>query len=275
MTTLAVPDAVHTLIAYLAARQETVAIAVAGSTMTGLADADSDIDLYVFVTDEIPLDVRRKVLTPIDSNAAIGNDWFGDNDELVDPDTGRVIDIMYFSTSWIDETLSRVLDQHRPAIGYTTAICHTIAKGKPVTDRDGWLASAQARVSAPYPEALREAIIAYNWPLLRTAHASYRRQIDLAVRRDDPVSINHRVAAFLASVFDIAFALHRTWHPGEKHLLDHLARLEGGGSPALAPAISQLLVSAPDDVVVAADHVCDVLNQQLHHSQAHPTMLGE
>lgn len=261
MTTDPLPRTAQTIIGHLRDQPETVAVAMAGSTTTGLADADSDIDLYVFVADAIPLDVRRKVLTPIDPNAAIGNDWFGDNDELVDPDMGRVIDIMYFSTSWIDETLSRVLDQHRPAIGYTTAICHTIAEAKPVADREGWLAAAQARVNAPYPEALREAIIAYNWPLLRTSHASYRHQIDLAARRDDPVSINHRVAALLASVFDIAFALHRTWHPGEKRLLDHLARLEGGVTPALVPTIRALLASPPDHLMAAVDDVCDVIDR--------------
>jgi hypothetical protein len=98
MTTRALPDAVHTLISRFEDQSETVAVTVAGSTVTGQADAASDIDVYLFVSWDIPLEARREILTPIDPNAAIGNDWFGDNDELVDPASGCVIDLVYFAT---------------------------------------------------------------------------------------------------------------------------------------------------------------------------------
>ncbi len=77
----------------------------------------------------------------------------------------------------------------------------------------------------------------------------------MAVRRDDQVSINRRVAVFLASVLDIAFALHCTWHPGEKRLLDHHSRLKGKTTSALVPVIHNLLLGPPGEVVAIVNHV--------------------
>jgi hypothetical protein len=56
--------------------------------------------------------------------------------------------------------------------------------------------------------------------VLRQSSTSYINQIKHAIEHGDIVSINHRLAAFLASYFDILFALNRLTHPGEKRLLE-------------------------------------------------------
>jgi hypothetical protein len=47
---------------------------------------------------------------------------------------------------------------------------------------------------------------------------SFDTQIEKAENRNDFVSVNHRVAEFLASYFDIIFALNEMTHPGEKRM---------------------------------------------------------
>ena len=78
-----------------------------------------------------------------------------------------------------------------------------------------------------YPEALRHNIIALNHPVLRTVIPAYAAQVEKAVKRGDLVSVNHRLAALLASYFDVIFAANRVLHPGEKRMVAHaLARCE-------------------------------------------------
>jgi hypothetical protein len=196
------------------------AVALAGSQTSDFADANSDVDLYVYVSEDVPLHERAKIAagTP---HAEIGNTTWESGDEWFDGATSVKVDVMYRHVRWIEEQLNRVLVHHQASVGYSTCFWHNVLHSRALFDRAGWFAELQRQAHQPYPPELLRAIIAKNYPLLRRNQSSYLHQIGLAVMRNDPVSVNHRVAALLASYFDVLFAVNELPHPGEKRLLQH------------------------------------------------------
>jgi hypothetical protein len=95
---------------------------------------------------------------------------------------------------------------------------HNLITSKIVLDKDGKLHELQEKYKIPYPQKLKENIISNNLKLLNGMLPSFDMQIKKAENREDLVSVNHRVAEFLASYFDIIFALNEMTHPGEKRM---------------------------------------------------------
>lgn len=242
---------------------EVRAVALGGSRATGAADRGSDLDLYVYASPEPSLADRGAVAREGAARAEVGNAFFEPGDEWVDAATGLGVDAMFRSPEWIEEQLDRVLVRCQASIGYTTAFWHNVRTSRVLFDRDGWYAALQARAQAPFPEALRRAIVARNHPLLRDNLSSYLHQVERALERDDLLAVNHRVAAFLASWFDLLFAVNRLPHPGEKRLLDWAAgcRLQPPGALA---RLRELLAALPGPGVLAPlGALCDGLDALL------------
>jgi hypothetical protein len=162
--------------------------------------------------------------------------------------------------------LDRVLVRHGAGNGYSTSHWYTFRNSLCLYDKTGWFAAFQARSRSPYPEELRQAIIKRNYPVLRKIRCSYRGQVQKAVLRKDPVSVNHRVTELLASYFDVLFALNRVLHPGETRLLE----LASERCPKLPPdmqgqvrAVLQGL-AAPDQALLGhIDVLIDSLDRLL------------
>jgi GNAT superfamily N-acetyltransferase len=215
----------RSLAARFAALPQVVAVAVGGSLAAGSAtaaavDAGSDLDLYVFTREAVPLPARQALVAAFGaSRADLGLAFWDPGDEWIHADTGIEVDVVYWDTRWIADQVARVLVRHEASVGYSTCFWRTVRDALPLADADGWLARLQASARCPYPEALVPAIVAQNHPLLRGVIPAYRAQIGKALRRGDLVSVNHRVAALLASYFDVLFALNRVAHPGEKRLV--------------------------------------------------------
>jgi hypothetical protein len=163
---------------------------------------------------------------------------------------------MYRSPKGIEDLLDRVLMRHEASIGFTTCVWFNILHSEPLFDREGWFQQLQQRADVAYPDELRRAVIAKNWPILRRNQSSYRRQIELALQRGDAVSVQHRATALLASFFDVWFALERKPHPGEKRLLSHLPE-------PWARRVRSVLNAPAETLLPQIDHLLDPLDARL------------
>ena len=234
-------------------RPEVVAVTLAGSLVAGLVDDKSDLDLYIYTREPIPADVRRAIAHDFaganDPRIEIDKPFWGPEDAWIDRESGLGVDLIYWSPEWIADQVDRVLVRHEAWLGYTTSFWYTVLHSHSLFDREGWFAELQARANQPYPDALRRAIVALNYPVLRHIGSSYTHQIELAIQRRDRISVNHRVAALLASYFDILFAVNRVPNPGEKRVITQAERLCSILPEDMAQDVDALLcsVAAPWD----------------------------
>lgn len=243
-----------------AALPQVEAVALAGSWTSGAAETDADFDLYVYIREEIPLELRAGVAAGAE-RAEIGNAFWEPGDEWIEG--GRHVDVMFRSPMWIEGELARVLVGHEASLGYSTCLWHNVLTSRVLYDREGWFVALQEGAKQPYPEGLRRAVVAKNHPILRNTISSYLRQLEKAVRRRDLVSVNHRVAALLASYFDILFAVNRLPHPGEKRLLDYLERRGDTLPEGARRGVEALLLAPVGETLPRASELLDGLDALL------------
>jgi len=252
-----------TIAEFFSAVPEVSAVALGGSTAHQTTTPSSDIDLYIFTTKTIPLEIRSAI---VHRRGAIGSNLnlnFWDlGDQWFDAPTGIEVDVMYWDTRWIEDQIDHILIHHQASLGYSTCHWHTIKNSVPLFDRHGWFASLQAKCSQPYPKLLQVSVISKNFPVLGDVIPSYANQIKKAVARNDRVSLYHRVAAFLASYFDILFALNCIPHPGEKRLLQLTPLLCKQLPERMESQVNHLLDAAnqgSDEVIVAVGNLIENL----------------
>ena len=247
------------------------AVALAGSRTSELADAESDVDLYVYVTEDIPLDERTRIAAG-SRRAEIGNHTWEPGDEWIDGTTGTSLDVMYRQVGWIEGQLDRVLVAHQASAGYSTCFWYNVLHSYALFDRSGWFPELQRLAGQPYPPELRRAIIAKNYPLLRRNQTSYLHQIELAIKRGDPVSVNHRVAA-LASYFDVLFALNELPHPGEKRIVQYAISSCRTYPPHMEKDVAGLVTSVghcDSEIVTKVNVLVDGLDKLLSRERLMP-----
>ncbi len=202
------------------------AIVLGGSRTSAFSDDFSDVDIYIYSSAEVPVADRAGIALQHSIDAEIDNRNWEPGDEWIEAGSGLHFDIMFRDCRWIEQQLDRLFIRHQPGIGYSTCVWYNVLNSGIWYDPEQWFAGLQQQCRQPYPEPLRRAIIDQNYPLLSKNLSSYRHQLELAVGRRDIISLQHRTTAFLASYFDIIFALNRMPHPGEKRLLEFCAQCE-------------------------------------------------
>jgi hypothetical protein len=229
-------------------------------------EADSDIDLYVYGREPLTVDQRAAIASKRAERLWLNNQFWEAGDEWIEQESHVAVDVIFRTTAWMQDQLDRVLKRHEASVGYSTCLWHTILVSRPLFDRSGWFEALQTLAEQPYPEPLRRAILAKNHSILRRHLSSYVHQIELAVRRGDGISVNHRVAALLASYFDIVFAVNRLPHPGEKRLIRyaeaHCARLPAGMALQVN-AVLTAAAQADEHVIAQTNALIDGLDRLL------------
>lgn len=193
------------------------AIALGGSRATGRHDEKSDYDVYIYTSGPIEEQVRRNILEKYCGYMEIGNTFWELEDDVTLKD-GIDMDIIYRNMVDFEKMVESVVMECNPWNGYTTCMWHNLITSQVVLDRNGALSALQEKYRIPYPRRLKENIISNNMKLLSGMLPSFDSQIRKAENRGDLVSVNHRVTEFLASYFDILFALNEMTHPGEKRM---------------------------------------------------------
>lgn len=199
---------------------EVEAITLAGSGANGRKDPLSDIDIDIILSDEVDNYRREQIIKKVSDSMEVGNEYWGAGDEFVLRSSDIQVDIAYFGMEWLQEQITNILDKNMACTGYTTCFWHNVKNAVIVYDKDGVFTALQNKCKTSYPDELKKNIIKKNYPILRRAFSSYYNQINKALKRNDLVSVNHRLAAFLASYFDILFAINEIPHPGEKKLVE-------------------------------------------------------
>jgi hypothetical protein len=249
---------------------EAVALGGSRATRAGSTDPTSDIDLYVYTHGDIPLAERRAIVDRSGgaTQASLDMTYWGLGDEWINAPTGIEVDIIYFDAAWMEDQIVRVVERHQASLGYTSCFWYTVRNSIIYADPHGWFAGLKQRCQIEYPEALRQNIVALNYPVLRSIIPAFGNQIEKAVKRGDLVSINHRTAALLASYFDILFAVNRQLLPGEKRLVE-FARKRCPVLPAnMETDLASILLLTAEDIVDLPNRLgklIDHLDQMLEH----------
>lgn len=195
------------------------ALAISGSKTSPVNDDMSDWDLYIYSTRRITPDERKAVLEDMFDSIRVDMSFFEEGDEAVRD--GIAFDLMYRDTSFVEEQIDRVWRRHCTSLGYTTCFLYNLKTSRFIFDKTG-LAGLVAELDGPYPDELAQRIIEDNARMTSgDGEATWMKQISWAERRGDIVSRNHRLAALMASYFDMLFAFNRVLHPGEKKLMKY------------------------------------------------------
>lgn len=243
---------------------EVTAIAVGGSGANKTSDALSDIDVYVFVEKDIPISNREEFIKRYSSKYEVGGEYFGSGDEFFVDKIEQQLDVMYWNKNWFNEVVENAWIKHYPSNGYSTAFLFTLNNFQIIYDKTDWLSNLQKTIKTDYPKELKANIIKRNLMLMKNKpFASYYEQIEKAIKRKDLVSLNHRIAAFLASYFDIIFAVNELLHPGEKRLIQYAKNNCNILPIDFEEKIEQLLTSESKDILCVLDKIYENLKNIL------------
>lgn len=228
-------------------------IALGGAHAKGVADAESDVDLYLFARRFVPSEERTRLCHDFSSSITGVVNW-GDDDFFVQGGTD-----FYFEEQkiecWLrdsDYIANAIVECREGMIRrdfvtwtvmgfYNHCVLSDVSHMIPVDDPENLLAGWKEQVR-DYPPLLRDAIISTHLTAARFWPDNYHYQA--AVQRGDLIYAMGIVQQVIHNLIQVVFALNQTYFTGDKKLgnaLDHMA---------IAPLdfnerIDRLLLSGP------------------------------
>jgi predicted nucleotidyltransferase len=222
--------------AALAAVPGVVAVALGGSRATGAEHAASDTDIGLYFSEGAGLDVKRLLEAAKglddDSDAARVTEVGGWGPWIVGGGwltiAGKKVDLLYRPLESVERVISdcregRVSMDYQP--GHPHGFCSAIWMGevalcRALSDSEGAIAALKA-MTAPYPEALREALIRrFQWEILFSIENA-----QTALPKGDETYIAGCAFRSLACAAEVLFAFNRLYLVNEKGALVAAARL--------------------------------------------------
>ncbi|MCS5423060.1 MULTISPECIES: DUF4037 domain-containing protein [Psychrilyobacter] len=195
------------------------AILLCGSRVGDTFDEDSDYDLYIYTTEDLPLDFRENIANKYFSHVELNNSISKKEDQGIFKKINVQIDIIYREIKQIEKMLEDITIRHHALTGYTTCYWENLVKSNILYDKNGELSNLKKKFDVDYPKELRKNIIAKNFPFLNKIAPVYASEIKKALKRNDLIRVNKKINEFFESYFDIIFALNMKLHTGEKNLL--------------------------------------------------------
>lgn len=205
------------IIEELSAHKHIVAITLGGSRASGNNDAKSDYDVYVYFDEKVDSKFRLRVLKKYCKHMEIAVDFFEEEDDCI-LNNGIVIELIYRNINDTKNNVHNIMKNSNASLGYTTCVLDNLVTAKILYEDNNVYSNLIKCIS--YSDELRNSIIKKNMEMLHGVIASYDAQIIKAYQRKDMISVNHRIAAYLASYFDVLFAINKVYHPGEKRLIE-------------------------------------------------------
>lgn len=147
-----VPSLATAIADKFAALPSVVAVALAGSRTIGASSDASDYDFYVYVQEDIPVEIREAIAREFGDRIEINNQFWEPGDEWIDDGSSCGVDVMYRTPQWIEEQLDRVLVHHQASVGYSTCFWWNILTSVSLYDVGGWFKQLQEKTNQPYPE---------------------------------------------------------------------------------------------------------------------------
>lgn len=247
-----------------------VAVVLGGSRARGTHTADSDTDVGILYSEAAPLDVDalRSVAHELDPSkpdvTPLGGwgPWVDGGAWLHVDGVGRV-DLLYRSVDRVERTLHELRRGERrhdwwqqPAFGFTSVIyggeVHTC---RALRDGEGVVARLK-QLTSPYPEPLRERILAEDVWRARFAIANARGP----AFRDDAYTTMGCLTRAAALLVQVLYALNRTWFVNDKGSLDEADAFERR-PPGFGESVVGVLTGAMGLVerVEAMAEVCEAV----------------